>query len=101
MNVCITEKHLAKAEKLVSKARANGGLAPVDLDRFWADQKVAIANPFGRDIPQVPLGAICNWECVFAELGIEQNWKRYQNDVEWQLSLNKAYNDKAEAIVGR
>ncbi len=101
MSVRVTGKHLAIAEKLVQKAHANNGLAPVDLERFWADQKIAIADPFGKDIPQVPLGAICNWECVFAEMGIEQQWKRYSSDTEWRLSINKAYNDKAEAIVGR
>ena len=101
MSVHVTEKHLATAEKLVSKAHANGGLAPMDLDRFWADQKIARADPFGEDIPQVPFGAICNWECVFAELGVEQDWARYNRDIEWRLSLNKAYNDKAEKIVGR
>ena len=101
MSVCVTEKHLAKAEKFVRKAHANDGLAPVDLDRFWEDQAVARANPFGEDIPQVPLGAICNWECVFAEMGIEQSWAQYQKDTDWRLSLCKAYNDKAEAIVGR
>lgn len=101
MSVNITEKHIKIAEKLVSKAHANGGLAPIDLDRFWADQKVAAANPFGEDIPQVPFGANCNWECVFAEMDIPQQWNRYNRDTEWRLSLNKAYNDKAEAIVGR
>jgi len=101
MSVCVTEKHLAKAEKLVRKAHANDGLAPVDLDRFWEDQAIARANPFGKDIPQVPLGAICNWECVFAEMGIEQSWAQYQKDTDWRLSLCKAYNDKSEAIVGR
>ena len=101
MSVNITEKHIKTAEKLVSKAHANNGLAPVDLDRFWADQKVAMSNPFGKDIPQVPFGAICNWECVFAEMGIEQQWTRYNRDTEWRLSVCKAYNDKAEAIVGR
>lgn len=101
MSANVTEKHLATAEKLVRKAHANNGLAPVDLERFWADQKIARSNPFGRDIPQVPLGAICNSECVFAELGIEQDTRRYGRDLEWRLSLNKAYNDKAEKIVGR
>lgn len=101
MSVHVTEKHLAKAEKLVRKAHANDGLAPVDLDRFWEDQAIARANPFGKDIPQVPLGAICNWECVFAELGIDQNWSQYQRDTEWRLKICKEYNDKAEAIVGR
>jgi uroporphyrinogen decarboxylase len=101
MSVNVTEKHLAVAQKLVDKAHANDGLAPVDLDRFWADQRIAIADPFGEHIPQVAFGAICNWECVFAELGIEQDWALYQRDVDWRLSLSKAYNDKAEAIVGR
>ncbi|MFC1718390.1 hypothetical protein ACFL6S_32340 [Candidatus Poribacteria bacterium] len=101
MSVHVTEKHLAKAEKLVRKAHANDGLAPVDLDRFWADQAIARANPFGRDIPQVPFGAICNWECVFAELGIEQSWAKYQRDTDWRLSICKTYNDTAEKIVGR
>lgn len=101
MSVNVTEKHLSIAEKFVRKAHANNGLAPLDIDRFWADQKISMADPFGKDIPQVPFGAICNWECVFAELGIEQDWSRYNNDVEWRLALNKAYNDRAEAIVGR
>ncbi len=101
MSVHVTEKHLTIAEKLVRKAHANGGLAPMDLERFWADQAIARADPFGADIPQVAFGAICNWECVFAALGIEQNWARYRQDVDWRLSLNKAYNDKAESIVGR
>ncbi len=101
MSVNVTEKHLAIAEKFVRKAHANNGLAPLDIERFWEDQKISIANPFGKDIPQVPFGAICNWECVFAELGIEQDWSRYNSDIEWRLALNKAYNDKAEAIVGR
>ncbi len=101
MSVNVTEKHLSIAEKFVSKARAKGGLADLDIERFWADQKISMSDPFGKDIPQVPFGAICNWECVFAELGIEQNWSRYNNDIEWRLALNKEYNDKAEAIVGR
>jgi uroporphyrinogen decarboxylase len=101
MSIRVTEKHLAIAENLVRKAHANDGLAPVDLERFWADQRIAISNPFGKDIPQVPLGAICNWECVFAEMDIEQQWRRYERDAEWRLSIIKAYNDKSEAIVGR
>ncbi|MGQ9609049.1 MAG: hypothetical protein ACUVWN_07100 [bacterium] len=101
MSVNVTEKHLSIAEKFVRKAHVNGGLAPLDVEKFWADQKISMSDPFGKDIPQVPFGAICNWECVFEELGIEQNWSRYNNDIEWRIALNKAYNDKAEAIVGR
>ena len=90
-----------KVGSLLAETRANDGLAPVDIERFWADQELARANPFGADIPQVPLGAICNWECTFAELGIEQDWHRYQNDPDWAIGLNKRYNELSEKIVGR
>lgn len=85
---------------LVAAARARGGLAPVDTERFWADQELARKDPFG-DIPQVPLGIMMSSECVFAELGIPEDYWRYEQDPEWALALNKAYNDKAEQIVGR
>jgi hypothetical protein len=81
---------------------ANGGLAPVDLAQFWADQEIAMKNAFGSDIPQVPLGAICNWECIFDELDAPQDWWRFQyEDEAWALDLSRRYNDLAEEIVGR
>lgn len=86
---------------LVDATRANGGLAPLDIEQFWEDQKLSTANPFGADIPQVPLGIMMSWECIPAELGIEDNPWRYLNDPDWALELNKAYNDKAERIVGK
>ena len=76
-------------------------LAPVDLDRFWADQEVAISDPFGKNIPQCPLGIMMSGECVYDELGIEEDFWRYEHDEEWRLALNRAYNDRAERIVGR
>lgn len=91
----------AKVRWLLERARANGGLAPVDIERFWADQAVATADPFGRDIPQVALGAMMSGECVFDELGLPEDPWRYQHDDAWRLELNRAYNDKAEKIVGR
>ena len=101
-------EHTAMAHELVREmhgrapgARLNDGLAPVDLERFWDDQAISRANPFGADIPQVPLGAVLTNECVYAELGIEEDFWRYDHDDVWRLSLNKAYNDKAEKIVGR
>jgi len=90
-----------KVQSLLRDTRAAGRLAPVDLERFWADQERAAKNPWGSDIPQVPLGAICNSECVFDELGVPEDVWRYQHDEEWRLSLNRAYNDRAEKIVGR
>ena len=93
-------EHARMARELVRETHA-GGLAPVDLERFWADQEAARANPFGAAIPQVPLGAVLTSECVYAELGIEEDLWRYSHDDAWRVSLNKAYNDIAERIVGR
>lgn len=97
----LTVENRRKVDRLLADTRANGGLAPLDIDAFWRDQEVAKANPFGADIPQVPLGAICNWECIFDELGIEQDWWRYQNDKAWALEIRRQYNDQAEKIVGK
>ncbi|MBD3183469.1 hypothetical protein GF312_14320 [Candidatus Poribacteria bacterium] len=101
MSINLKDEHIKIAKDLVKQAHANDGLAPVDLEKFWADHNISRRDPFGEDIPQVPLGAICNWECVFAELGIEQQWKKYRGNAEWRLSVSKAYNDKSEKIVGR
>lgn len=101
MSVHVTEKYLSLAAKVVARAHANGGLAPLDVERFWADQAAALADPFGPAIPQAPLGAICNWECVFDELGVGDDWWRYDHNDAWRLALHKQYNDKAERIVGR
>jgi len=96
------EAHRKLVDGLLADTAANGGLAPVDLDQFWADQEIAKADPFGADIPQVPLGAICNWECIFEELGEEQDWWRFQyEDEAWALDLSRRYNDLAEEIVGK
>ena len=77
-------------------------LAPVDLDQFWADQEKAAADPFGRDIPQVPLGLWrMSHECVFCELGVPEDFWRLETDEEWRVALCKVYNDRAERIVGR
>jgi uroporphyrinogen decarboxylase len=40
-------------------------------------------------------------ECVYDELGIPEDYWRYEQDPTWRLELHKAYNDKAEKIVGR
>ena len=87
--------------RLVAEMKKKGGLAPVDVERFWADQEAAAKDPFGKDIPQCPLGVLMAGECVYAELGIEEDFWRYEHDEDWRLGLNRAYNDKAEKIVGR
>jgi len=98
----LSAENRSKVDRLLAETKANGGLAPVDVEQFWADQQVARQDPFGADIPQVPLGAICNWECVFAELGEEQDWWRYlYEDEDWALDLNRRYNKKAQPIVGK
>lgn len=86
---------------LVREMHAHDGLAPVDLERFWADQSIAIRDPFGMHIPQVPLGVMMNGECVYDELGIAEDYWRYETDAAWRAQLNKAYNDRAQRIVGR
>ena len=95
------EAHLKMARELVKETRANGGLAPVDLERFWADQDSACKDPFGPHIPQVPLGVLMSDECIFDELGIAVDFWRLLYDPAWLLPLKKAYNDRAAKIVGR
>ncbi len=95
-------EHRRLVDELLAETRAAEGLAPVDLGQFWRDQAVARANPFGAEIPQCSFGAILNWECVFDELGVEQDWQRFlYTDEEWALDLSRRYNDLAEKIVGR
>jgi hypothetical protein len=89
-----------KAAALLEETRRNGGLAPLDLDRCWADQALASKNPWGRDIPQMPMGIGMSHETVFDELGVEEDIDKYNSDSEWRLELHRAYNRKAEQIVG-
>jgi len=94
--------HQRDIDDLLSATYANDGLAPVDLEQFWQDQALAIADPFGMAIPQVALGIGMGDECVFDELGVPEDYWRYQvADPEWRLALNKEYNEKALRIVGR
>lgn len=96
----LSPEHERMVDSLLADTRANGGLAPLDVDQFWADQEVAGRDPFG-DIPQVPLGIMMSGECVYAELGIDEDYWRYGNDEAWALELNRRYNDLSERIVGR
>ena len=70
------KEHMKRARALVKETHAHGGMAPVDLERFWADEELAGKDPFGKAIPQVPLGVWMSDECVFDELGIaEDHWR--------------------------
>jgi uroporphyrinogen decarboxylase len=99
--VSVATVHAQQVEWLLAETRKGNGLAPVDLERFWADQEIAGKDPFGAAIPQAPLGIMMSGECVYDELGIPEDYWRYDHDQEWRLELHKAYNDRSEAIVGR
>lgn len=101
MSIQPTAEHLAKAQALVAEAHSNHGLAPLDLDQFWADDAIAHRDPFSPDAPQPALGIRMSHECLFAELGVPEDWRRYHFDPAWLRELAKPYNDKAEKIVGR
>ena len=102
MSVNITAEHIRKAEALVAKARANGGLAPVDLDRFYEDQAKAVSDPWAHDCPQVPLGILhMSLGCAPAELGVEEDAYRLAHDARYGSELARRYNDESERIVGK
>jgi uroporphyrinogen decarboxylase len=101
MSVGIQPHHVKLAEDLVARTKAAGGMAPVDVERFWADQDKAKEDVWSPDCPQMPLGMTMSQECLFAELGIEEDWRRFWSDRAWRAELSKPYNDKAERIVGR
>jgi uroporphyrinogen decarboxylase len=96
-----TQEHVAIAAGLVAGMHRNNGLAPVDLDQFWHDQKIANADPFGPHIPQCPMSTLMTRDCLWAELGIEADYWRYEHDDAWRVELNRAYNDRAVAVVRR
>ena len=101
MSYHLQSHHLRAAEKLVAQAHAHGGLAPLDIKKFWEDDAAAHRDYFGKDCPQVPLGINMAQDCVFTELGVAPDWYRMVHDEAYQLPLNKRYNDRAEQIVGR
>ena len=62
---------------------------------------LALRDPFAPDIPQFPLGIAMGYEAVFSELGHPFNLRRLEEDYVFARSAARAYNDKAERIVGR
>jgi uroporphyrinogen decarboxylase len=99
----VKAEHLAVAEKVVAVAHANNGLAPLDLEQFWRDDAKAHAAPFAQDCPQMPLAVRMGVECIFAELGVAEDWYRLYHDADRTFvpPLARQYNDKAVQIVGR
>jgi uroporphyrinogen decarboxylase len=73
---------------------------PVDLERFWADNEASLGKPFSTDKPQVPMTLHTTEGCIWEELDMEPD-RRYYDDPEFHIRLNKLYNEKALEIVGR
>lgn len=94
-------EHLRLAEAMVDEMYRLDGLASVDLNRIWADQDVAVKDPWSEHIQQLPFGAATTSECVYDELGIPEDYWRYAHDETWRLEINKTYNDHAEPVIGR
>ncbi len=93
-------EHVAMAKELVEETRKNGGLAPIDLEKFWADNADAFENPFSPNIVHPAFNAKLNFECVFDELGLEIDLYKYQHDEAFRLELNREYNKKCREIIG-
>lgn len=101
MDASVLKPYLQQAEKLVDKARRKGGMAPIDLDRFWADDEIALSDPWSPTCPQVPLGVRMAAECAFDEFGVKEEWHKLRHDDSYLLPLSKRYNDLAQDVVGR
>jgi uroporphyrinogen decarboxylase len=101
VSVYVTQQHLSRAQALVDESRHNVGLAPVDIDQFWKDNQQALADPWSKNCPQVPMGINMEKGCVFHELGLEEEWYKLEHDEDYFLPLAQRYNDKAEKIVGK
>jgi len=101
MSEQVTEREIREADKLVDAAHRAGGLAPLALDAFWAEEERAEKDPFSADCPRAGLGIRMADECIFTELDVPVDWYRMEHDEAYRLPLARAYNDKAERIVGR
>jgi len=101
MSYHVKEKHLKEAEKIVARINTADGLAPVDIKKFWEDNRIAKEKIWDADCPQMPLGIGYGGEVFFDELGIEPDWFKYYNDPEWCQPHKVAYNNKAEKIIGQ
>jgi len=73
----------------------------IDLVQFWCDNAVAHADPFGAHIPQTPMSFDMDYPAMYAEIGECEDPRRLETDYAWARSCARAYNDRAERIVGR
>ena len=98
----VPPEHRVLIDRLLAETRANGGLAPLDVERFWADQLRAHDDPFHA--VQVPLGSALTrmyWETIFKELGLPDDYRRVFEDEDFHADIARRYNDKSERLVGR
>lgn len=94
-------EHEEIADALVAEAHAHDGLAPLDVEQFWADNEAALSDPFSPALPHPGLLISSPAEAVFIELNQPADFWRYDQDEAYRLQLNRAYNDRAEQIIGR
>ena len=75
----------------------------VDLERFWADNDKALADPWDKTNPQVPMDIHLGHYTMFAELGLPCDLKRLEVDGDYEFAHRcaQAYNEKAKKIIGR
>ena len=99
---CLPMDFSVEIEQLIRETEANDGLAPLDVEKFWAVQDHSVRDPFGKSIPQLPLTTwTMSGDIIYDELGIPEDGLRYRQDDAWRVEVTRAYNDKAVRIVGR
>jgi len=78
-------------------------LLPVDLERFWADDKASQGKHFSTDKPQVPLGIGMPAQCIYDELGLPlpEGGNTEFGAHEVPVELRRQYNEQALRVVGR
>lgn len=78
-------------------------LFPVDLERFWEDDRLSQGKPFSTDKPQVPLGLTLTPNCVYDELGLPTPEGTQTEFGAYVLpkEVRRQYNEKALRVVGK
>lgn len=93
----VREDIFKKAKQIVSEHKR--GPIELDMDDFWKQNAQAYENAFSSK--RMPLGINMNWECVFDELGLEENHYKYLHDEDFRLKTTKEYNALSEKLVGK
>lgn len=95
------QKEFRKIAEEMANEFNNNELIKVDTDKFWEENEISIKDAFNPKIPQLPLGIGMSYECIFEELGIEEDHWKYMTDKEFRSMTTKEYNERAKKIVGR